>query len=62
MNIKEKAVDLKNNIKKHGLLFHYNIIADHLLGVGYVNVRWLPCIFLECLRKLFPPCNRIPNN
>ena len=34
MNIKKKAVGFKKNIKKHGLLFHYNIRADTLLGIG----------------------------
>ena len=39
MNIKKNVVGFKNNIKNHGLLFYWNIIADTLLRVGYVSVR-----------------------
>ena len=43
MNIKKKAVGIKKNIDKHGLLFHYNIREDPLLGIGYVSIRWITC-------------------
>ena len=38
MNIRERAVGFRKNIQKHGLIFHYNIRADSLLGIDYVAV------------------------
>ena len=62
MNIKKKAVGSNRNIKKHGLLFRYNIKADPLLGVGYVEVRRIPCICSGYLSKLDSPRHRIQDN
>ena len=45
INIKKKAVGFKKNIKKRGLLFHYNLIAEPLLGIFYVSIRQIPCRF-----------------
>ena len=42
MNIKNKYVGFKKNINNRGSLFQYNIRADTLLGVGYVDVRRIP--------------------
>ena len=42
--ILRKTVGLKKNIKNHGLIFHYNIRYDDMLGIGYVDVRCIPCI------------------
>ena len=50
MNIKKIYVGFKNNVKTHGLPFHYTISTYHMLGVGYVDVRWIPCIWYACLR------------
>ena len=58
MNIKKKAVCFKKIIKKHGLLFHYNIIADHSLGICYVDIRQIPCSCSSCVRKLASLWNR----
>ena len=55
MNINKKYVGFKKNIKKHGLLFHYNIRAYPLLGIGFVGVRRIPCSCSELLRKLAYP-------
>ena len=55
MNIKEKAVGFKKNMKKHGLLFHCNIRAYTLLGIHYVSVIRIPCRCSACLRKLISP-------
>ena len=57
MNIKKKAVGLKNNIKKHGFIFYHNIIVDPMLGIGYITVRWISCINYVCLRDLDYPWN-----
>ena len=58
MNIKKKNVGSKKNIKKRGLVFHYYIRADPLLGIGYVAIIRILCICYECLRKLSFPWNR----
>ena len=58
MNIKNKAVGFRENIKKHGLLFQYNIRADPLLGVVYVAFIQIPCSCSECLRKIASTWNR----
>ena len=55
MNIKGKAVGFKNNIKKHGLVFHFNIRADPMLGIGYVAIIRIPCSCSGYLRKLDYP-------
>ena len=60
--MKKKYVGFKKNIKKHGLIFHYNIIADPLLGIGYISVRCIICSCSEFLRKLSSPCNRSQDN
>ena len=52
MNIKEKAVGFKKNMKTHGLPFHCNIRAYPLLGIHYVAVIRKPCRCSACLRKL----------
>ena len=44
MNTKKEAVAFNKNLKKHGLITHYNIRADTLLGIGYVAVIWIPYI------------------
>ena len=54
---RKKAVVLKNNIKKYGLLFLYNIRADTLLGIGYVDSRWVPYLYSKWLSKRDSPCN-----
>ena len=59
INAKKKSVGFNKNIKKHGLLFHYNIRAYTLLGIFYVYVRSILCICSECLRKLASTWNRI---
>ena len=56
---KKKAVGFTKNIKKHGLIFHYNIISYLLLVIGYDAVRRIICSCSECLRKLSSPWNRI---
>ena len=43
VNNKKKAVGFKKNVMNHDLIFHYNIRVDHLLGIGYVAVRLIPC-------------------
>ena len=43
INMKKEDVGFKNNIKKHGLTFHYNIKADPMLSIGYVSAIWTPC-------------------
>ena len=58
MSIKKKYVNFRKNINKHGLVFHYNIRADPMLGMGYVSVRRIPCSFSVCLRKLDSRWNR----
>ena len=47
-NIKKKYAGLRKNINKHGLVFHYNIRPDNLLGIGYVAVIQVPCSCSEC--------------
>ena len=42
-SIFKKSAAFKKNIKNHGLIFHYNIRADPMLGIGYVAVRHIPC-------------------
>ena len=54
MNIKKKGVGFNKNIKNHGLLFHYNIISDPLLVIGYIYIRQIPCSCSECLRIWIP--------
>ena len=54
----EKAVGFKNNNKKHGLIFYYNIWADLMLRIGYVSVSRIPCRCSACLRKVDSPWNR----
>ena len=54
----EKNVGFKRKIKKHGLIFHCNIRADPMLGLGYFFVRQIPYSCYECLRKLYYPLNR----
>ena len=49
-----KAVGFRNNINKHDQIFHNNIRAYTLLGVGYVAVRQTPCSYPASLRKLPP--------
>ena len=58
MNIKKKDVGFNKHIKKHGLLFHYNIISYPLLGIGYVAVGSITCSCSACLRELYSPWNR----
>ena len=50
MNIKKKDVGFKKNMKKHGLIFHYNIRSDTMLNIGYDDVRWISCMRL-CMFK-----------
>ena len=33
MNKNKKTIGFKKNIKNHGLIFHYNIRADLMLGI-----------------------------
>ena len=56
MNIKKKYVDFKN-INKHGLIFHCNIRSDPMLGIGYVDFRWIQCRCPACLSKMDSPWN-----
>ena len=44
------------------MIFQYNIREEDMLGIGYVNVRWIPCRCYSCLRKLASPWNTIQNN
>ena len=53
----EKYVGFKKNIKKHGLIFCYNIRADNLLGIGYVYVRLIHFSCYACLSKMYSPWN-----
>ena len=46
--ILRKAVGFKNNIKNHGFPFHFNIRVDPMLGICYVSVRRIPCIYYKC--------------
>ena len=39
------------------LFFYYNIRTDPLLGIGYVDFKWIPCSFYSLLSKLDYPCN-----
>ena len=57
MNIKKKSVGFKNNIRYHGLDFHYNIRADTMLGIDYICVRQIICSCSAYLRKLDSPWN-----
>ena len=57
MNINKKAVGFEKNIKNHGLLFHYNIAADNMLGVFYVAVIRISCRCSTCVSKLYSPWN-----
>ena len=57
MNINNKSIGFNKNIKKHGSIFHYDIISDPFLSISYVSVRMIPCSCLECLRKLYFPWN-----
>ena len=43
--ISRKNVGFKNNIKKYGLIFHYNTRADPMLGICYVDVIRISCIY-----------------
>ena len=58
MNIKKTYIDFQVNIKKHGLISHYNIIAYPLLCIDDIYVRQIPCSCSEYLRKLDYPRNR----
>ena len=51
----KKVVVPKKNIKKYCLIFHYNIRAYPMLGIGYVAVIWIPFICSACLRKMYSP-------
>ena len=55
--ILRKYVSFKKNIKKHSLLFHYNIRSDTMLGIEYVACRQITCSCSSCLSKLSSPCN-----
>ena len=55
MNIKGKTVGFKKNVKKNGLVRHYNLRADPLLGIGYVAVKQIPCSCSAGLIKLDSP-------
>ena len=53
MNTKKKLlVSIIIIIIKYVLIFHYNIKADPMLGIGYVAVIWIPCSCSECLSKV----------
>ena len=58
MNIKKNSVGCRNNIKKHGSIFHYDIKEGPMLVIVYAAVRLIPCRCSACLRKLAPPCNK----
>ena len=55
MNINNKSVGFKNNIKNCGLIFRYYIRSDPLLGIGHVSVRLIRCSYSKCLSKLAFP-------
>ena len=55
--ILRKTVGFKKNIKKHGLLFHYNIRSYPMLGIGHFSVIWIQFRCSAYLRKLYSPCN-----
>ena len=57
MNISKKAVGFKKYIKKHGLLFHINILVYPLLGICYVASRQISCRCSACLSKMATPWN-----
>ena len=59
MTVKKEDIGFRKNIKKHGLIFHYNIRVDPMLGIGYVAVRRIRCIYYACLSKLSSAWNRI---
>ena len=46
------------NIKKNGLLFHYNIRADPMLGIGYAAVIRIQCSYFSCVSNLDSTWNR----
>ena len=46
----------------HGLNFHYTIQEDPMLGIGYCDVRRIPCICSDYLRKLASPWNTVEDN
>ena len=51
--ISKKSTGFKNNIKI--TVFFFTII----LGIVYVDVRWITCRYSECLSKVYPPKNII---
>ena len=57
MNVKKEAVDFRNNIKNHGLLFQNNIREDPMLGIGYDAFIRIPCSCSICLWKPSSPFN-----
>ena len=59
MNIKKNSIGFNNDIKSIDLFFLYNIRADPMLGIGYVDVRQILCSRYGCLRKLDALCNII---
>ena len=54
VNIRKKSIGFKKNTNNHGF-FHYNIRADPMFGIGYVDVRQIPCICSTNLSKLASP-------
>ena len=40
-------------------IFHYNIRADPMLGIGYVSIRQIQCRCYAYLRKMSSPWNII---
>ena len=48
MNIKKNLL-VSRRILKIVFDFHYNIQEDSMLGIGYVDVRRIPCSYYELL-------------
>ena len=58
IKIKKRTFGFKKNTKKHDLIFNYNIREDPMLGIIYVDIICIPCIYYVCLRKMVYPWNR----
>ena len=53
----EESVGFRNNIKYHGLNFHYNIKSYPMLDIDYISVSQITCSCSEYSRKLSSPWN-----
>ena len=61
MNIK-KSCYFQEEYYNCGFILHYNIELDPMLGIGYIDVRWIPFRCYECLRKIYNQWNRWQDN